>query len=336
MSAVLATAALGSTPARSTAARQPTATPRLTASRLNVDLLAGARMMRVPRNLHPPLSRAAEAKPIIVRNGCHVGRDGMRSKPCIYGSVKSHTSVALFGDSHAAAWFPALNVISREHHWKLVDFTKDGCPPVEAEIAAWFRHGAPYWECSRWRANAMRQIAALRPAAVIVTWARWLEVPEARSLGSAWLNDMAATFRFLRRHAARVIFISDVPTLVRGAPACVAAHPSDVRWCDSTRHAAIRLPEVKKEELALATAEHVGTIDPTSWFCSPSSCPVIVNHIILYRDNAHMVPAWSRFVAPVLAASIVPIMESPTARPHLTCTAFARRAEVSRCQMAMG
>jgi hypothetical protein len=112
------------------------------------------------------------------------------------------------------------------------------------------------------------------------------------------------------------VFISDVPTLVHGAPACVAAHPSDVRRCDSTRHAAIRLPDVKKEELALANAEHVGTIDPTSWFCSPSSCPAVVNHIILYRDNAHMVPAWSRFIAPVLAASIVPLMESPTPRPH--------------------
>ena len=52
----------------------------------------------------------------------------LKSDPCIYGATTSHTSVVLFGDSHAAAWFPALDLISKQQHWRLVIFTKDVVP----------------------------------------------------------------------------------------------------------------------------------------------------------------------------------------------------------------
>jgi hypothetical protein len=314
---VLAAAVLASLTAGSTAARRRAAARPLTPSLLSHDLLVGARMRRVPRGIHPPLSAAAGAKPIIVRNGCHVSHLGLRSKPCTYGDVNSHTAVALFGDSHAAAWFPAVNLISRQQHWRLVIFTKDGCPPVEVDIIAMHWNDARYWQCSRWRARAMKQIAALRPALVIVTWARWWEVPEATATpgvptghGSPWLNGVAATFQFLAQSAKRVIFISDVPALVRKAPGCIRTHASDLRACDSPRRTAVRLPRVKSDELALAAAENVKAIDPTPWFCSPHTCPVIARKIILYRDNSHMSPAWSRFIASVLARSISLLMGS--------------------------
>jgi hypothetical protein len=37
-------------------------------------------------------------------------------------------------------------------------------------------------------------------------------------------------------------------------------------------------------------------------------CPVIVEDRLVYRNIAHMEPVWSRFIAPVLADAIVPIM----------------------------
>ena len=167
--------------------------------------------------------------------------------------------MVLFGDSHAAYWFPALDLISRQQHWRLVDLTKDGCPAAEVNIAAWFRHGGPYPECTDWRTSAMAQIVALHPALVIVSEARYLEVPEARPLagvptghGSAWLDGLAATFRFLNRSAAHVVFISDVPTPEKSPPGCVSRHVSNVRACDTTLSAAIRLPDVKSEERELA------------------------------------------------------------------------------------
>ena len=287
--------------------------PTLTAQRLEADLVAGARTRRIPADLSPPLAVAWTATPVIARDGCNVPRDGVKSRGCVFGDTKSHTTVVLFGDSHAAAWFPALDEISRQQHWRLVVLTKDGCPPAEVKIAAWFRHGAPYWECSVWRANAEAQIARLHPALVIMGEARYLEVPETTPVGGAsgettWLNGLASIFGFLRQSASHVVFMSDSPTLNQRAPACVASHRTDVQFCSTSLATATRLPDVKAQELQIAAQDHVTAIDPTGWFCTPTTCPVIVNHTLLYRDNAHMVPEWSHFLAPLLAGAIVPVL----------------------------
>jgi peptidoglycan/LPS O-acetylase OafA/YrhL len=293
---------------------------QLTTQQLSADLAAGARTTRTPSNLQPHLGQAAGSLPIIVKNGCHLQHAGTRSKPCVYGDRHSQTNVVLFGDSHAAAWFPALDLISKRHRWRLIDLTKAGCPPVEVNII--FHSGdAPYTQCTMWRRNAMAQIAKLHPALVIVAWARFLEYPEARPLRgvptrypTAWQNGVAAIFSFLHRAAQHVVFISDTPTLRQLAPDCVAGHLSRVRDCTTTVAAAVRLPAVKRQELEIANREQIDTIDPTSWFCDPNRCPVIVDNILLYRDNAHMVPAWSKFISPVLAQAIVPATQGrPTA-----------------------
>ena len=43
-------------------------------------------------------------------------------------------TVALVGDSHAAHWFPALNVIAKERGWRLVPLTKFSCVFVDLPI----------------------------------------------------------------------------------------------------------------------------------------------------------------------------------------------------------
>jgi hypothetical protein len=295
----------------------PSAAAALTTIQLTADLAAGAMIRHVPGDLEPPLTVAGAAEPIIVKNGCHLSRTGLRSEPCVYGDTTSRTTVVVFGDSHAAYWFPALDVISRQQHWRLVDLTKDGCPVAEVNIAAWFRHGGPYPECTDWRATAMAQIAALHPALVIASEARYLEEPEARPLagvptgdGSAWLNGLVAVFSFLNRSARHVVFISDVPTPEQYPPGCLSRHVSNVPTCDTKLSAAIRLPDVKRAEFELAGREHVDWVDPTSWFCTSTTCPVIVGNLLVYRNIAHIEPAWSRFIAPVLADAIVPIMGS--------------------------
>ena len=83
-----------------------------------------------------------------------------------------------------------------------------------------------------------------------------------------------------------------------------------MRACDTSLSAAVRLPDVKSEELELAAREHVDAVDPTSWFCTSTMCPAIVDNMLLYRDVAHMQPVWSRFIAPLLADAIVPVIGS--------------------------
>jgi hypothetical protein len=282
---------------------------KLASSSLRADLIAGARTIRVPSNLRPPLSAVASTLPRIAADGCEVGFGRDQIKACIYGDRGSHTTVVLFGDSHAGHWFDALNWIANRRHWRLVVMTKEGCTPAEVT----FRDD-PNSLCAHWREKAKAGIARLHPALAIVSWARWMEplashkagVP--MGYGGAWQDGVAAIFQFLRRSAKQVIFISDTPYLPQPAPDCVAGHLSDLHPCTVKRGDATVLPAIKAAQLRIAKQEQINIIDPTSWFCAPRVCPVIVGNILVYHDKSHMTTEWSRFIAPALGNAILRTM----------------------------
>ena len=311
-------------PLASTAATARLAAPHNLAS-LRADLIAGARTVNVPSNLQPPLSAMASALPRLIADGCELGYGRDQINSCIYGDRGSHTTVVLYGDSHAADWFSALNWISNRRHWRLVAMTKEGCTPAEVT----FRDD-PGSMCARWREKARARIARLHPALVIVSWARWMEplvsqkpgVPT--GYGGAWQDGVAAVFQFLRRSAKQVIFISDTPNLPQSAPDCLAGHLSDVRPCTIKRSDATILPAIKAAELRIAKHEQITSIDPTSWFCAPKTCPVIVGNILVYHDKSHMTTDWSRFIAPVLSNAILRTMRPPRGATHRTSTGTSR------------
>ena len=275
-------------------------------SSLRADLIAGARTVKLPSNLRPRLTAMPSALPRIIADGCELAYGRDQIKPCIYGDPGSHSTVVAFGDSHAGHWFDALNWISKRRHWRLVVMTKEGCTPAEVT----FRDDADSL-CARWREKAKARIARLHPSLVVVSWARWIE-PEAShkagvptGYGGAWQDGVADIFEFLRRSAKHVIFISDTPYLPQSAPDCLASHPSNVRACTNKRSAATILPAIKAAELRIAKQEQIKSIDPTSWFCAPRVCPVIVGNILVYHDKSHMTTEWSRFLAPVLVRAIL-------------------------------
>jgi peptidoglycan/LPS O-acetylase OafA/YrhL len=286
------------------------ATKSLTAQ-LAADLRAGVQTRRVPSNLDPSVTAAPQDDPVIAKNGCLLVDGSVKSRGCVYGDKTSHTSVVLFGDSHASVWFPALNRISLQEGWRLVVMAKSGCPAAAVNV---LRHGRLFTNCPIWRRDAERQIAALHPALVVVAYSQYLggDRPLAgvpTGYGSTWLDGTEATFSFLRRAAARVVFITDVPMLTQVAPDCVSGHMSDVRPCTVARTTGIRYPGVTHRELELAARNHIAGIDSTPWFCTAVRCPVIVDNILMYRDAQHMTPQWSRFLTPVLAGAIEPIMQ---------------------------
>ena len=63
----------------------------------------------VPARILAVLGGVSADRPLPYRDGCHVSMGGrMTSRSCLYGNLASRTTIALFGDSHALAWFPAV------------------------------------------------------------------------------------------------------------------------------------------------------------------------------------------------------------------------------------
>jgi hypothetical protein len=57
---------------------------------------------------------------------------------------------------------------------------------------------------------------------------------------------------------------------------------------------------------AALRARGVTIIDPITWFCTSSTCPVIVGNVLVYRDVSHITATYARLLAPLLNQSLTP------------------------------
>lgn len=93
---------------------------------------------------------------------------GDTSPACVYGAVASDTTLVLFGDSHAAQWFPALEQVAARRRWRLVSLTKSACPSAMVSVLN-PSLGRAYVECDRWRRRAFARIDSLHATIVVVS-----------------------------------------------------------------------------------------------------------------------------------------------------------------------
>jgi hypothetical protein len=309
-------------PARAAVTTAPTTTPATTTpatttppvTTVGVELLLaaekasldeGAQITAVPSNATPPVSRSKGDRPQIYHDGC-VLQDGTATvRSCVYGDPASAVDIALFGDSHAAQWFPALEQLSLERHWKLDVYVKSGCPTADVRIRRTYLDP----ECVAWRKNVAARLSETHPALLVISSTAY--DPGGSDVGVptdvAWRRGLTDTINAIRPDAGQMLIIGDTPLPAHEVPNCLAAFPRSVRRCIAQRSTAIdtsRL-ELEKELAAEHTAQFVSVSD---WLCGSTECPVIDGNIVMYRDNNHMTATMSRFLAPLLATAVSPLV----------------------------
>ncbi len=147
-------------------------------------------------------------------------------------SPLSDVTVVLFGDSHAAQWFPALERLATERGWRLVSMTKSAC--TTADIDIWTDIvKRTYDECSRWREAALERMAIERPDLVVVSDSRGYKamvdgvaVPIAK-VRDRWDAASGRTLERLATLARHVVVIGDTPRAQADPPVCLSANLDD-------------------------------------------------------------------------------------------------------------
>ena len=76
-------------------------------------------------------ARAAADAPLMQKQGCIVGYRA-KLKECSFGAGEQ--VLVLFGDSHAAQWAPALQLIAAGHGWRFITLTKASCPAARVTL----------------------------------------------------------------------------------------------------------------------------------------------------------------------------------------------------------
>ncbi|MEO7996060.1 MAG: acyltransferase family protein [Gemmatimonadaceae bacterium] len=251
----------------------------------------------------------AEKLPEVHNNGCLIELLDVTVHECRSGSGTNDTVVVLFGDSHAAQWFPAMNSIAASRGWTLHVFTKTACPVamvpvVNGKLA---RH---YTECETWRQNAFQRITSLHPTLVVAANVRVYNIivngKTIRSDGSAeatraWGEGMSTALNALRASNAAVVVLQDTPRMPFDAPSCVIRHMDSPNDCRAKTGAAIDSMISGAERSAVSQVAGAEYLSLNQLMCDDQWCPAVANGMVRYRDTNHLSVGFATTLAPALS-----------------------------------
>ncbi|SMH34779.1 Peptidoglycan/LPS O-acetylase OafA/YrhL, contains acyltransferase and SGNH-hydrolase domains [Rathayibacter oskolensis] len=235
----------------------------------------------LPVNITPTPDRAKYDLPLASREGC--GPDRYESAPvvCEYGDPDAETTYALFGDSHAAQWFPAALALAESVDARLIVLIKAGCS--YSDIAP-YKDGSIDQFCVDWRSNAIERLNA---GDVDVVLASSLHVVRDADGAVLPAEERAnAVERSLEKITPTTIVIADTPFNTESPAECVVAHRSDLTTCTVPRASVIDQEGVRLEAEAVASSGSL-YLDPTPLYCT-EECGPIIGDTLVYRDAHHL------------------------------------------------
>jgi peptidoglycan/LPS O-acetylase OafA/YrhL len=265
-----------------------------------------ATVTRMPKNITPHPSEAKFADtPMPYKDGCFL-RDGDATPlDCVYAATGSDTTVVLFGDSHAAQWFPAIEAVAIDRHWRLEVFVKAGCPSADVRIEReWLDP-----ECVSWREQVAARVQQIQPDLLIVGSTSYS--PGGDDVGkdsdTVWRRGLTATLDTMRPSATQLLIIGDTPLPAHQVPNCVLKVPGNLHFCGQTRADGVNSSRLDLERQI--AAEYDGHfVSVTNWVCGTSFCPVVLGNVLVWRDNNHVSATMSRYLAPFMAAVLMPLL----------------------------
>ena len=265
----------------------------------------------LPADLAPNLLVAGNDRPITYDDRCHTQQNLTPStRACLYGDLKGNKTIVLFGDSHALAWFPAVNELAKKNHWKLLSLTMSACTP--ADIPAWDRTSAKVMQnCTLWRKQSIARILAKKPYAILVTGTRGFvtidankKILDGAEATSIWEAGMSRTLAKLKTASSNVFMIMDAPLSIYDPKVCLSENPKSTLVCATPLTKALS-SSWQVVENKVATVNKVKIIDPSYWICPSTPCPVIVDDILVDLDAGHMTATFATSLAPDLNATLL-------------------------------
>jgi hypothetical protein len=222
----------------------------------------------------------------------------------VFGDPAGTATVALVGDSHAAAWYPAVEPLAEQRHWRLDVLAKATCPflldlPTNSPYL-----GREFTECEQWRSTVLSRLQADHPSLVLLAMARRYGADFGfTAYDASWLAALTRTVAALRATGATVLVLGPVPDPHTWAPTCLSEHLDSATDCAPSRATAVNAQGVAAERAA-TTAGGGRYADLTDLFCTTDTCPLIVADDLVYRDDNHVTVEYAALLAPVIAAEV--------------------------------
>jgi peptidoglycan/LPS O-acetylase OafA/YrhL len=270
---------------------------------LAAPVAAGTLPTAVPSNLRPTLEDVADDLPAVYANGCHRGFAATTSPRCVFGDRTATRTMVLMGDSHAAQWFPALDQVAKERHYRLESFTKSSCPTADVRTVQ-VNLKRDYHECDAWRENVLDRIAAEQPELVVMAnYKRVVTGTQSTVSEDDWAAGMARTLARIP-DGTQVVVLGDTPDFLRSGPDCLSKHIDDPARCAEARDRAVE-PDHEVREREAIEADGARYVSTAAWLCPDAECQVLYGDLLLYRDRSHLTTQMAAALAGVLGQAVL-------------------------------
>src|SRR4051794_572678 len=226
------------------------------------------------------------------------------AEPCAFGVAlkRARKQVALIGDSHAAHWRTALDVVARKERWRAYALTRNSCP---------FSTGGrpipepPRSQCARWKKDVATWLRKHPRVSMVLLVQEGSDVDTARApdpFGFA-AQTYVDQWKTLPASVKRAVVIADTPGARGDVLACVkqasARHTAPGPACAVPRALAVQ-PDPAVAAATLERSKRFQSIDLTRFFCDARSCFPVVGGALVYLDQNHLTPTFVTTLAPYL------------------------------------
>jgi len=297
---------------------------------------ASDRASQTPEQRRFTLARSDH--PATYSNGCHLDFREVSSPACEFGTIDGSGTIVLFGDSHAAQWFPALESVATAKQWELISLTKSGCPsadivPLDAKL------GRPYRECAVWRKGALARIEQFHPSLVIVAnTGLYIDGIGRHDVTDVtmdlWTAALRRTLVELNDTGIRTVVLHESPLPGFDVPVCLARRSwwlgGLVTDCRFRRGDAGSASLLAGERNAVRDLKNVKIVDLSDTICPGLECEPTSKEMVIYSDDHHLTASFSLTLAPVLRRQLESIDWDSASAPDAWPVLSAISSEVRR------
>jgi hypothetical protein len=225
---------------------------------------------------------------------------------CAFGTPAEEAvaTVGLVGDSHAAHWRGAVDVLARAHGWRGLSMMRSSCPLSKAVRDL---DEPKFTACRHWKAQAFRWFAEHPEVETVfvagLTGGSGVRPSRGRTRFATAVAGFRRAWAALPPTVKRIVVIRDTPKTRPDVTSCVAravkrSRPPG-RACATRRSASLD----RDPAIAAARAEgsaRVRTIDLTRYFCGPRRCYPVIGGVLVLRDQHHMTATYATTMGPFL------------------------------------
>jgi peptidoglycan/LPS O-acetylase OafA/YrhL len=228
---------------------------------------------------------------------------------CVFGNKDSKTTVVLFGDSHAGQWFPAVNSIAEERHWRLITLLKANCQVAAREVDSHGHASEP--TCEAWRRETLERIATLRPLMVVLGESAGAVANPRMSQRPVtpreWEEGLRSTLGQLDASGTKTLVMADIPYSSYDVPVCLSremARKWRARPCVVAKATGLNQRVRDGEQAAVNSDANARWVDFSDLYCQGSYCQTIIDGFVAYRDDSHISDIFARHLFPQLLHEI--------------------------------